>query len=37
MGEVAPGKRQGCHPAHEGKSSCNLRLCIVRGKMYEYP
>ena len=29
MGEVAPGKRKGGHPAHEGKSLCVIRLCIV--------
>ena len=37
IGEVAPGTRQGGHPAHEGKSLCILRLSIVCGKNSSIP
>ena len=37
MGEVALGKRQAGHPAHEGESSCIFRLCIVRWENVSIP
>ena len=36
MGEVASGKRQGGHPAHEGKHLCVLSVLCVR-KFHDYP
>ena len=37
MGEVTFGKRQGGFHAHEGKSLCILRLCIVWWKDARFP